>query len=272
MNKDEETIGGMAGGGGSKSLKIASWAVGIIVYEGAFLYALSHALTLFGGLGDDGLQFWSMLGVMMIWASAAFALPVALHFAFTGAQRKVGYVFYALDVLLLFSIAVIEYRLVRVIELNGLLGFVYEFAGGIPLIVGAMWGILWSLDPSHEARHMIEDLSQSAQVFKAKAMREKAKQGYVNESARVAAERDMRTVVGRAIGGEVSEGAAGGGYRPDATAARDDPRLGQLEADNARLKRELAQARNGHAKPIPEQAERGASERGGDRPKAGRPE
>ena len=64
----------------------------------------------------------------------------------------------------------------------------------------------------------------------------------------------------------MQEAYAGGGQTRDE--AHPDPR----DAEIARLKRELAQARNGHAKPIPEQAERGASERGGDRPKAGRPE
>jgi len=265
FKNNDDTIGGMAGDGLAKFLRGAAWVVGIIVYQGACLYALSHALALFGGVRDGELQFWSSLGVIMVWASAAFGLPVAIHYAFSGRQRIVGYVFYAADLLMLYAIAVIEYRLVRVIELNGLLGFVYEFAGGIPLLVGAMWGILWTLDPSHEARHMIDELAQSARVFKARAMREKAKQGYVNESARVAAERDMKVVVGRAIGAEVSDGAAsaastggGGGY------SRDDPR----DAEIARLKRELAQARqNGHKTPIPELVERG----GEHAPKAVRP-
>jgi hypothetical protein len=145
----EETVGDIMHKSQGEGIKFWVIVVSALVYLAAIVYAEVHGLTMLQkGVAPD-MRFWAGMGMIAAGISAIL-FPVALKvWTIEAKQRLAAYAFYALDFAFLAFNAFTDFNTNAGQQLAPwAVNYTTYILPASPVIVGAMWAILWELDPS----------------------------------------------------------------------------------------------------------------------------
>jgi hypothetical protein len=145
------------------AIKAMVYLLAILVYTVGVIYAEVHGYSLLVNGIDPDLLVWAIVGIFAL-GITALGLPLGLHFAFhEHKQRLVAFLFYAIDLVLLFANAVMDNQIHQGQELAswGKIYITYVVPAN-PVIVALGWSILLLLDPSQKMHQAIEEVKASA--------------------------------------------------------------------------------------------------------------
>ncbi len=188
----------------AKSRAISSFLqfLGIIVYLGMLLWTGIHNYNLLTNGVPDGMLLWALIGVVALEANA-IALPLALHhWTFAAEHRLAAFLFYILDLALLFLNVALDYGLVAGSQAAPEWLALYHqwVVPATPIVAGITWGVLWALDPHAKQRVITEELRASTQETLARRMADAAKSVDIENMVQQAAQALVRDVVSQSLG------------------------------------------------------------------------
>ena len=145
----EETVGDIMKKSSGEGLKFWMIAISALVYLAGIVYAEVHGLTMLQkGVARD-MRIWAQLG-MIAAGMTAVVMPVTLKvWTIEAKQRLFAYFFYALDFAFLIFNAFTDFNTNTGQQLAPWAqSYVTYILPASPIIVAAMWALVWELDPS----------------------------------------------------------------------------------------------------------------------------
>jgi hypothetical protein len=142
-----------------RALRGLAVCLSVVVYLAGLIYAGVRSYSLFSRTVDPGLLPLAVLGIVALEVSA-LALPLAIHYwTAPGAQRLAALGFYALDLFLIVSNAVLD----AAHHSGGVLpGFLQAYGvyavPALPVVCMVGWALLWALDQASRERDMVESV------------------------------------------------------------------------------------------------------------------
>ena len=196
-------VGDIQAEGHEAALKAIAVTSSIIVYVAMLLYTAVHNFTLMLiGIPPD-LQVWAILGVVTLEISA-IALPIALHWwTHAPIQRIVAFLFYAIDLLLLWINVSLDFALVAgtwTTMPEWMTLYLHYVMPATPLLAGAGWALLWLLDPSQQERSTRLSIRTSAKAALARRISAAANTIEIDEMVDAAATELARHEIAKALG------------------------------------------------------------------------
>lgn len=218
----EETVGDIMDKATSEGWKWLVIIGGIGVYLTAIVYAEVHGLNMLqNGVAPD-MRIWAGAGMIAAGVSAVL-FPIALKvWAIEAKHRLAAALFYVLDFSFLMFNSFTDFDLNAGYQLAPwAMAYVSYVLPASPVIVGAMWAILFQLDPSVRAAILKLTLRAAMREKLAHKVADAAKGANVTATVNAAAEREVERALTELFGQPVTA------YRVD-TSAEPAPRLGGL--------------------------------------------
>ena len=216
-----ESVGNIMKEGQTKALKTLAIVAGMFVYLGMIAYSAVHNWRLLTAGIDPDMVMWAALGVIALEITAVF-LPIAIHFwTHAPLQRIAAFAFYVLDLGLIFFNVILSYSIGtgNLAAMPAWLEMYLRFVvPATPLIVGALWSLLFLLDPSAKERGTIEALKASTRAALANRIANRAKAADISEAVDQAADIYAREIISGTLGIEVSTN----GHKPRVYASETD--------------------------------------------------
>jgi hypothetical protein len=209
----EETVGDLMKKASGEGLKFWVIVVSALVYLAGIVYAEVHGLTMLSkGVAPDML-IWARLG-MIAAGITAVTLPVALKvWTIESKQRLFAYFFYVLDFAFLIFNAFTDFNTQQGQTLTGWAqSYVSYVLPASPVIVAALWALVWELDPSVKEKVLLLSLRAAMKQKMAQRVAEAAKGHNVTNVVNAAAEREVERALTELFGAPVTA------YKIDTTA------------------------------------------------------
>jgi hypothetical protein len=200
-----ETVGDIMSEATRATIKKMVLFLSALVYVAAIVYAEVHGLSqLQAGVKPD-MRFWATLGMIAAGVSA-ICFPLALKaWCFDSMHRWMCIIFYVLDFAFLAFNAFTDFNVQTGQQLAGWAqSYLYYVLPASPLIVGAMWAILWELDPSTRAHTARQTLRTAIMEAKLKQVANAAKSQTVTQQVQDAADREVESALAELFGAPVS--------------------------------------------------------------------
>jgi len=217
----EETVGDIMQKASGEGVKFWVIVVSALIYATAILYAEVHGLTMLQkGVAPD-MRIWATLGMIAAGVSAIL-FPIALKvWTIEAKQRLAAYAFYALDFGFLMFNSFTDFNTNAGQTLAPWAqSYVTYILPASPVIVGAMWAILWELDPNVKEKILSLTLRAAMKQKMARKVADAAKGQNVTAVVNAAAEREVERALTELFGSPVTA------YKMDATSY--EPRRGLL--------------------------------------------
>ncbi len=124
-----------------------------IIYVVGVVYADVMFLSIVQAMFPTGfLRTFAVVGAFLA-GFTAILLPVAMHWWFApGAQKIVGYLFYALDLGMMVLNVILAFQINQAGALDSNLALWKSFCPAVPVVCIIGWGLLYTLDNSHKIR------------------------------------------------------------------------------------------------------------------------
>src|SRR5688572_8374782 len=196
-----ETVGDIMSEATRATIKKIVLFASAAVYVAAIVYAEVHGLTqLQNGVKPD-MRFWATMGMIAAGISAVM-FPLALKaWCFDSMHRLMCIIFYLLDFSFLAFNAFTDFNVQTGQQLAPWAqSYVSHVLPSSPLIVGAMWAILWELDPSTRAHVLRQTLKASIMEAKAKQVANAARRQAVAQQVEAAADREVEVALAELFG------------------------------------------------------------------------
>jgi hypothetical protein len=204
LEPPEETVGDIMHKMADNGLKFIVIVGGMIAYLVGIVYAEVHGLTmLMKGVAPE-YQIWAMAG-MVVAGMSAILFPLALKsWAIESRHRIVCFLFYAADFVFLAFNAFVDFD----VNTGGTLtGWQAMYASYIlpasPVILTAMWGILFQLDPAVKQKVLLLTVRAAMQEKLARGVANAAKGQNVQAVVNAAAEREVERALTELFGAPV---------------------------------------------------------------------
>jgi hypothetical protein len=200
-----ETVGDIMSEATRATIKKIVLFLSAVVYLAAIVYAEVHGLTqLQAGVKPD-MRFWATLGMIAAGISAVM-FPLALKaWCFDSMHRIMCIIFYLLDFSFLAFNAFTDFNVQTGQQLAPWAqSYVSYVLPSSPLIVGAMWAILWELDPSTRALVARQTLLASIMQATVKQIANAAKGHNVTAQVEAAADREVESALAELFGAPVT--------------------------------------------------------------------
>lgn len=200
-----ETVGDIMSEATRATMKKLVLFLSAVVYVAAIVYAEVHGMSqLQAGVKED-MRFWATLGMIAAGVTAV-CFPLALKtWCFDTLHRIMCIIFYILDFAFLAFNAFTDFNVQTGQQLAPWAqSYLYYVLPASPLIVGAMWAILWELDPSTRAYTLRQTLKASIMEAKAKQIATRAKMEVVNQRVEAAADREVESALTELFGAPVT--------------------------------------------------------------------
>jgi hypothetical protein len=211
----EETVGDIMRNMTTDGLKWLVIIGGIAVYLTAIVYAEVHGLTMLQkGVAPD-MRIWAQAGMIAAGVSAVL-FPLALKvWAIEARHRLTCALFYVVDFAFLAFNAFTDFNTNAGQQLAPWAqSYVTYILPSSPVIVGAMWAILFQLDPAVRAAILKLTLRAAMREKMARKVADAAKGAKVTATVNAAAEREVERALTELFGAPV--------YRIDNTGATSD--------------------------------------------------
>ncbi len=184
-----------------KGIKVVVIAIAAIIYAVAVIYGDIMFLQIINRVFPSGfLGTLAMLGAFVA-GGTALLLPIALHWWHAqGTQQVVGYLFYSVDFAMLALNSMLAYKVLGNQSLDQFFGAWLQVTPATPLICAVGWGLVFSLDVSHKARHAQENLHADLHETYAQRLTNAANSPQVQAIIDSAAQEHARQTVQRILG------------------------------------------------------------------------
>ena len=219
----EETVGDIMQKASGEGIKFWVIVVSAIIYLAGIVYAEVHGLTMLQKGVTPDMRIWAMLG-MIAAGMSAILFPIALKvWTIEAKQRLAAYAFYVLDFAFLAFNAFTDFNTNAGQTLAPwALSYTTYILPASPVIVGAMWAILWELDPNVKQKILALTLRAAMKEKMARKVADAAKGQNVSAVVNAAAEREVERALSELFGSPVTA------YKMDAT--NYEPRRGLLQS------------------------------------------
>jgi hypothetical protein len=200
-----ETVGDIMSEATRATIKKLVLFLSAVVYVAAIVYAEVHGLSQLQAGVKPEMRFWATLGMIAAGISA-ICFPLALKsWCFDSLQRTMCTIFYIADFAFLAFNAFTDFNVQTGQQLAPWAqSYLYYVLPASPLIVGAMWAILWELDPSTRAYSLRQTLKASIMEAKAKQVAIAAKRQAVTAQVEAAADREVESALTELFGTPVT--------------------------------------------------------------------
>ena len=201
----EETVGDMMKKAGGEGIKFWMIVVSAIVYLAGIAYAEVHGLTMLQKGVVPDMRIWAQLGMIAAGISAVI-LPITLKvWTIEARQRLFAYFFYALDFSFLAVNAFTDFNTNTGQQLAPWAqSYVTYILPASPIIVAALWAIVWELDPSVKEKVLLLSLRAAMKQKMAQRVAEAAKGQNVSSVVNAAAEREVERALTELFGTPVT--------------------------------------------------------------------
>lgn len=203
----EETVGEIMQKAPSEGVKFWVIIVSVIVYLAGIVYAEVHGLTMLQNGVVPSMRIWAQLG-MIAAGITAVALPVALKvWTIEAKQRIAAYMFYALDFGFLIFNAFTDFNTNTGQQLAPWAQtYVTYVLPASPIVVAALWALLWELDPSVKAKVLQLSLRAAMKEKLARKVADAAKGATVTAAVNDAAQREVDRALFELFGARPASG------------------------------------------------------------------
>jgi hypothetical protein len=201
----EETVGDIMQKASGEGIKFWVIVTSAIIYLAGIVYAEVHGLTMLQkGVAPD-MRIWAMLGMIAAGLSAVL-FPIALKvWTIEAKQRLAAYAFYLLDFAFLAFNAFTDFNTNAGQTLAPwALSYTTYILPASPVIVGAMWAILWELDPNVKQKILALTLRAAMKEKMARKVADAAKGQNVSAVVNAAAEREVERALTELFGAPVT--------------------------------------------------------------------
>ena len=200
----EETVGDImtkASGEGWKWLVVVASA---FVYLAGIVYAEVHGLTMLQKGVVPEMRFWAGMGMIAAGVSAVL-FPIALKtWAIEARHRIVTTLFYALDFAFLAFNAFTDFNTNAGQQLAPwAVTYVTYILPASPVVVAAMWAVLWELDPHVRQKILQLTLRAAMREKMARKVADAARGQNVTQVVNAAAEREVERALTELFGAPV---------------------------------------------------------------------
>lgn len=197
----EETVGDIMQKSGSEALK---WVVIVLsagVYLAGIVYAEVHGLTMLQKGVAPEMRFWAGAGMVAAGVSAIL-YPIALKsWAIEAKHRIATTAFYVLDFAFLAFNAFTDFNTNAGQQLAPwAMTYTTYILPASPVIVAAMWAILWELDPAVKQKVLALTLRMAMREKMARKVADAAKGQNVSAVVNAAAEREVERALTELFG------------------------------------------------------------------------
>lgn len=201
----EETVGDMMQKAPSEAVKWFVIVFSAIVYLAGIVYAEVHGLTMLQKGVAPEMRLWATLGMIAAGISAVL-FPIALKvWTIEAKQRIAAYMFYALDFAFLIFNAFTDFNTQQgQTLLPWAQSYVTYILPASPILVGAMWAILWELDPNVKQKVLALTLRAAMREKMARKVADAAKGQNVTAVVNAAAEREVERALTELFGAPVT--------------------------------------------------------------------
>jgi hypothetical protein len=194
VNQDppEETVGDIMQKDSSAGIKWLVIVVSALVYIAGLVYAEVHGVTMLQkGVAPD-MRLWATMGMIAAGVSAVL-FPIALQaWAIEAKHRLATILFYVLDFGFLAFNAFTDFDVNSGQQLAGWAQtYISYILPASPVIVAAMWAILWELDPSVKEKVQRLTLRMAMKEKMTRKVAEAAKGQNVTSVVNAAAQREV---------------------------------------------------------------------------------
>lgn len=203
----EETVGDIMKKMDSEGLKWLVIIGGALVYLTAVVYAEVHGLTaLQKGVAPD-MRIWAGAGMVAAGISAVL-FPIALKvWAIEAKHRLAAIIFYVLDFGFLAFNSFTDFNIQQIHTMAGWAqAYVTYILPASPVIVGAMWAILFQLDPSVREAILKLTLRAAMKEKMARSVADAAKGAHVTEAVHRAAKQEVDRALWELWGARPADG------------------------------------------------------------------
>jgi len=146
-----------------------------LLYAAAVVYGDIMFFTIVSRVFPNGLLGTLAMVGAFVAGGTALILPIALHWWHSrGTQQIAGYLFYAVDFVILAMNAMLAYQLIQNGHLDMIFSIWLTLCPATPLICAGGWALVFSLDSSHGMRHAQQDLEADQIETYAKGLRNAA--------------------------------------------------------------------------------------------------
>lgn len=206
--------------GRGQAVKTLINTCGKLVYVAGIIYAEVHGYSLLSAGIDPDMLLWAIIGIVALGITAVI-LPEGIHHVFHAPlQRMAAFGFYALDLVILFLNAVLDYNLRSGGTITSWLDVYMTYVvPSTPVIAALGWTTIFLLDPAARERMTVEALRASTREVLAMRIAEQAKAADVSEAVERAAQSMAREVIGQTLGVSVSQRPALPSGKPPETPA-----------------------------------------------------
>ena len=208
----EETVGDIMQKASGDGIKFWVIVVSALVYLAGIVYAEVHGLTMLQRGVVAEMRIWAQMGMIAAGISAVL-FPVALKvWTIEAKQRIAAYMFYVLDFAFLAFNAFTDFNMNAGQTLAPwAVTYTTYILPASPVIVGAMWAILWELDPNVKQKVLALTLRAAMKEKMARKVADAAKGQNVTAVVNAAAEREVERALTELFGAPVTA------YKMDAT-------------------------------------------------------
>lgn len=203
----EETVGDLMKKSGSDGIKFWVIVLSALVYVAGIVYAEVHGLTMLQKGVRPDLRIWATMGMIAAGITAG-VLPVALKvWTIEAKQRIAAYMFYALDFAFLMFNAFTDFNTNTGQQLTGWAqSYVTYVLPASPIIVAALWALVWELDPSVRKKVMLLSLRAAMQEKLMQGVADAAKGQHVTKAVHTAASKEVDLALWELFGAKPADG------------------------------------------------------------------
>jgi hypothetical protein len=201
----EETVGDIMKKSSGEGIKFWVIVLSILVYITGIVYAEVHALNMLSqGVAAD-MRIWATAGMVAAGLSA-IGLPLALKvWTIDSKQRIAAYIFYLLDFAFLCFNAFVDFDRNTGQQLAPwALTYATYILPASPIIIAALWALVWELDPSVREKVLALSLRVAMKEKVARQVAQAAKGQNVNAVVSAAAQREVDRALTELFGAPVT--------------------------------------------------------------------
>ena len=205
VDPPEETVGDIMQKMSGEGLKWFVIVVSALIYAAGIVYAEVHGLTMLQkGVAPD-MRIWATLG-MVAAGMPAVIMPITLKvWTIEARQRIAAYLFYALDFAFLIFNAFTDFNTQSGQQLAPWAQtYVTYVLPASPIVVGAMWAILWELDPAVREKIQLLTLRMAMKQKMTRKVADAAKGQNVTNVVNAAAQREVERALTELFGAPVT--------------------------------------------------------------------
>lgn len=203
----DETVGDVLQKASGEGWKWFVIVLSAVVYLTAIVYAEVHGLTMLQKGVEPDMRFWAGMGMIAAGISAVL-FPIALKvWTIEAKHRIVATLFYVADFGFLAFNAFTDFNTNAGQQLAPWAqNYVTYILPASPVIVGAMWAILWELDPAVRDKVFRLSLRMAMKQVLTRKVSDAAKGASVNAAVNAAAQREVDRALYELFGARPANG------------------------------------------------------------------